>query len=178
MSVEDLIAAAGLVPPPGQFDWHHAEEHLRMLLPVDYRQLVDAGGAGLWFDYLRVLAPNNHAVDLSLNLLEADGVFQDLLMSWEEYPESCWPPVDLADGSRLISWGNHRDGGTVYWLVDPGAPPESYPIYVESYEGDSWERFDMTTTDFLWGVLRGEIVPRNFSEFGLRVNRVFHPYGE
>ncbi|MFC8796917.1 hypothetical protein ACFT2C_04245 [Promicromonospora sp. NPDC057138] len=173
MSLEDLIDAGRLTPREEPFDWNGAESRLQIQIPEDYRRLVDAGGSGLWFDYIRVFAPDERY--LSRNLLDSDGVFRDLLIFWEDDPDT--RPADLPEGdARLTAWANTANGEMLFWRTEPGASPDAYPIYVENADGEEWERFDMTTTDFLTGVLNGDISSEHFSDTFLRVDQVFQPY--
>lgn len=172
MGLEDLIEAARLTPLAAPFDWGRAESVLRTPLPADYRGLVDAGGGGLWFDYLRVFAPDDR--DPSRNLLDADAVFADLELFWEDDPDT--RPADLPEGARLIAWASTGSGETLFWRVDPGTPADAYPVYVENADGDGWERFDMGTADFLLGLLRGGVRCKSFSEVFFDRAKVFRPF--
>lgn len=172
MSVQSLIDAARLAPPPHPVDWPHAERHLKMALPADYRELVDAGGAGVWFNDLRLYSPRDPL--RSHDLLDSNGVFEDLLFFWEEDPE--FRPTDLPDDARLIAWASTGHGERLFWRVDADNPSAAYPIYIENGDGTEWERFDMSTTDFLLGVLRGDVTCRFFSGLFMHTEQVFRPY--
>ncbi|WP_454855210.1 hypothetical protein [Promicromonospora soli] len=172
--LERLIAAAGLVPGAEAFDWGLAERTLEMRIPADYRGLLDAGGAGLWFDYLRTYAPTGRYP--ARNLLESGGEFEDLRFLWSE--DISQPPSDLADDARLIPWASTANGERVYWRVLGETPADAYPVYVENADGDLWERFDLTATEFLLGLARGDVRSGFFSEFFLNPDEVFRAYGE
>jgi hypothetical protein len=173
MSLEDLIEVGRLTPRDDPFDWDRGERRLQIRIPEDYRRLVDAGGSGLWFDYIRVFAPDERY--LSLNLLDSDGVFEDLLIFWEDNPDI--RPADFPEGdARLIAWASTAGGEMLFWRIEPGAHPDAYPIYVESADGDEWERFDMTTTDFLLGLQKGGVRSALFSEVFLDLAQTFRSY--
>jgi hypothetical protein len=172
--LERLIEAGGLVPGAEAFDWGLAERTLEMQIPADYRRLVDAGGAGLWFDYLRTYAPTGRYP--ARNLLESGGEFEDLRFLWSE--DISQPPSDLADDVRLIPWASTGNGEKLYWRVQDETPADAYPVYIEDADGDRWERFDLTATEFLLGIARGDVRSSFFSEFFLRTDDVFRPYGE
>ncbi|XVQ07487.1 hypothetical protein ACQP1W_33475 [Spirillospora sp. CA-255316] len=171
-NLEQLIDAACLVPRADAFDWDRAERLLETQIPQDYRVLLDSGGAGLWFDYIRLFAPHERYQDR--NLLDSAGVFEDLLILWEA--EASVPPVDMAADARLIAWANTSNGETLFWLIQADTPPDTYPIYIEDADGDRWERFDMKATDFLSGILQGDVRSDFFSKIFLRVSEVFRPY--
>lgn len=168
--LDGLADAARLTPLPRPVDWAHAEQHLGLAVPDDYRRLVDAGGAGLWFDDLRLYAPGIAGHDL----LEAAGVFEDLLLLWTLDPEH--RPADLPDDAHLVAWADTGSGATLFWRVDAGDSSGPYPIYVEDGDGARWERFDVSATELLLGVLRGtvggELIPTSFMD----TDQVFRPY--
>ncbi|MFE5339616.1 hypothetical protein ACFQ80_05320 [Isoptericola sp. NPDC056578] len=101
-------------------------------------------------------------------------MFEDLLVLWEDDPE--FRPDDLPEDSRLLAWANTGNGETLFWRVDPGASADAYPVYVEDGDGESWERFDLSATDLLEGILEGEVRPESFSDTFLRVDEVYRPY--
>ncbi|GAB2478446.1 hypothetical protein GCM10027063_19880 [Promicromonospora xylanilytica] len=172
-SLDELIDAGGLVPPGEPFDWEQAENVLQLRIPQDYRALVDAGGAGLWFDYIRVYAPGEQYSDR--NLLDSNGVFEDLQIFWEN--EFSTPPDDLPTGARLIAWASTGTGPVLYWLVEPeAAVDDPYPIYVQNADGDAWERFETTTTDFLRGVQQNTVRSTFFAEGFLDRTQTFRAY--
>jgi hypothetical protein len=172
MSVQDLIDAGGLVPPAEPYDWARVERELEIAVPDGFRRLLDAGGAGQWFGYVRLFAPG-HPLP-SQDLLASPGVFEDLLVLWDDDPE--FRPDDLPEDSRLLAWANTGNGETLFWRVDPGASADTFPVYVEDGDGESWERFDLSATDLLEGILEGEVRPESFSDTFLRVDEVYRPY--
>jgi hypothetical protein len=171
-SLEHLTDAGGLIPGPGTFDWEGARSRLQTRIPEDFRMLLDAGGAGVWFDYIQMYAPGKRYQDR--DLLDSGAVWDDLLLFWEEGYSV--PPADLPADARLIAWAATAAGHKLFWQTRPGVPPEEFPVYFESYEGDTWERFDMTTTDFLAGILRGDVRSKLLSAFLMNASDVFKPY--
>lgn len=172
MSTQSLIEAARLSPPVQPVDWVHAEQQLNLRLPADYRELVSAGGAGVWFDDLRLYSPGDPL--RSHDLLESNGVFEDLLLFWEDDPEL--RPADLPEDARLIAWATTGHGETLFWRVDAGNSSGVYPIYVEDGDGARWERFDLSTTDLLLGILHGTVSSQLFSDLFMDTEQVFRPY--
>lgn len=171
-NLDDLITAANLVPAPQPLDWAAAEEAWGARVPPDFRTLLDAGGAGLWFGYIRLHPPVGPFQDL--NLVDAVGIFEDLRVLWDDDPERS--PGDLDPESRLLAWGSTPLGERLYWRVDPGVDPGEYPIYIEDSFGDEWERHDLSVTDFLAGILRAEISSEFFAESYLDTTKPLAPY--
>jgi hypothetical protein len=165
VTVDDLINLGGLQPRQASHDWDAAEAHLNTAIPADFRELVDAGGSGLWFRYIRVFAPDPalHAQ----NLLDSAGVFEDVRYFWEDDPET--RPGDLLEKSRLIAWANTEHGEMIFWRVDPGVASENFPIYILDADYERFERFDLTATEFMTGLkdgtLESEILSSTFMDF-------------
>ena len=172
MTVDDLISLGGLHPRQASYDWGGVEAHLSTAIPADYRELVDAGGSGLWFRYIRVFAPDPalHAQ----NLLDSAGVFEDVLYFWEDDPET--RPGDLLEESRLIAWANTEHGEMIFWRVDPGVAPEDFPVYILDADYERSERFDMTATEFMMGLRSGSVVSEILSSSFIDFTDPFQTY--
>jgi hypothetical protein len=139
--------------PPTTPNWNVAEESLHATLPTDYRELIEAYGGGLVDDYLLLLEPGcpNDVYDLLKISAEREEA-NDALWEYED------KPVEMeTEGNRLVCWATTDNGEYLYWLIQPGDTPASRPILINSESGEEWERYDMTVTQFLTGVLNGEL---------------------
>ncbi|WP_454857563.1 hypothetical protein [Promicromonospora soli] len=171
--LEQLISAGNLEPLQDPFDWGRAERELQTRIPRDFRDLIDAGGIGVWFNHIGLYAPDTRYQNQ--NLLRSAGRFGDLEQFWEDGDEV--PPPDLADGARLIAWADTPVGEVLYWEVQDSTPPEKYPIYLGHPDGEEWRRFDMQTTEFLAAIARGDLPSPLFSEDAyLHLDEPFQPY--
>lgn len=85
-------------------------------------------------------------------------------------------PADLPEDARLIAWATTGHGETLFWRVDAGNSSGMYPIYVEDGDGARWERFDLSTTDLLLGILHGTVNSQLFSDLFMDTEQVFRPY--
>jgi hypothetical protein len=154
-SAQRLIEAARPAPPAHPFDWAQVEHRLGASVPQDYRDLLDAGGGGLWLDFLRLHVPapgpGLRHVDLERSGLE----FRQLQDLFEDGVVG--RPDDLAPDARLLPWASTGAGVTLYWQVSPETAADAYPIRVSDRNGDVWERYDLLTTDLLLGTVRGEM---------------------
>jgi len=175
-SARQLIDMARLVPPAGPFDWEQVEQRLEAPVPQDYRELLDAGGGGLWLDFLRLFVPapgpGLKHVDLERSRLE----FEQLQDLFED--EVVEPPEDLDPDSRLLPWASTGSGVTLYWEVSPEAAVDSYPIQVSDRNGDLWERYDLLTTDLLLGIVQGEVSSELLDESWMDRDVLFTSYGD
>lgn len=173
-SARHLIETARLAPPTDPFDWEQVEHRLGAPVPQDYRDLLDAGGGGLWLDYLRLYVPapgpGFEHVDLDDSGLE----FEQLRELFED--EVVGPPHDLDPDSRLLPWASTGTGVTLYWQVSPEAAADSYPLRISDRNGDVWERYDLLTTDLLLGIVQGDVHSELLNESWMNRDVLFEPY--
>ncbi|SFO17494.1 hypothetical protein SAMN04489713_104380 [Actinomadura madurae] len=173
-SVRQLTEVASLVPLADPFDWGRVERRIGAAVPRDYRELLDAGGGGIWLDWLRLYVPAP-GVGLKHVDLERSGVeFEQLQDLFED--EVVGRPDGLDPDSRLLPWASTGTGLTLYWQVSPEAAAGSYPIRVSDRNGDVWERYDLLTTDFLLGIIRGEVHSELLNESWTKRDMLFKPY--
>ncbi|WP_280422712.1 hypothetical protein [Nocardia carnea] len=173
-STAQLIEIASLVPPAEPFDWTVVETRIGAPVPPDYRELVDAGGGGLWLDYLRIWVPHPGPRYKHVDLAESGAEFDQLMEMFED--DVVAPPDDLVPGCRLLPWADAGSGHTAYWEVTEGAAPESYPIRVSDREGTLWARYELPTTDFLLGLVRGELHAEPLNASWMDREAVFRRY--
>lgn len=153
----ELNQLAELLPRPQTKqavpDWDATEAALQAVLPTDYRNLIEAFGAGLIDDYFLLLEPgcSNDVYDLIKISGEREHA-NEALWKFEDKPVEMEPAAN-----RLICWATTDNGEYLYWLVQDADVPDSRPILLNSESGEEWERYDMTVTRFLTLVLRGEI---------------------
>ncbi|GAA0977621.1 hypothetical protein GCM10009551_014570 [Nocardiopsis tropica] len=175
-SAQQLIETARPAPPAGPFDWGQVEYRLGASVPQDYRELLDAGGGGLWLGFVRLYVPapgpGLQHVDLERSGLE----FEQLQDLFED--EVVGPPDDLHPGSRLLPWASTGTGVTLYWQVSPGTAAEAYPVRVSDRDGDVWEKHDLPTTDLLLGLVRGEVRSELLDGSWTDRDALFTPYAE
>lgn len=188
-SVRQLIEAARLEPVAAPFDWTRVENEIGAAVPGDYRELLDAGGGGLWLDYVRLNVPGPGAGFAHVDLEQAALEFEQLRFLFEE--DITGAPGDLGPGDRLLPWASTGTGLTLYWQVPPeagvgaetevgtGAEVGAYPIRISDREGEVWERYELPTTDFLLGIVRGkgEIKSGLLRESWMKRDVLFKPYG-
>lgn len=151
-SLQQLIDIGHPLPSASQFDWGSVEDRLRAPVPPDYRELLNAGGGGLWLGYIRLFVPGAGSMS-GLDLAESGLEFEQLQELWED--EVIGRPGDLASDTRLLPWASTGAGVTFYWQVS--GTPSAYPIRVSDPDGVEWARYDLLTTDLLLGIVRGEI---------------------
>lgn len=175
-STQQLIEAARLAPPADPFDWEQVEHRLGTSVPQDYRGLLDAGGGGLWLDFLRLHVPapgpGLRHVDLERSGLE----FQQLQDLFDDGVVG--RPDDLAPDSGLLPWASTGAGVTLYWQVSPRMAADAYPIRISDRNGDVWERYDLLTTDLLLGIVRGEVRGELLNESWTERDVLFRSYAE
>jgi hypothetical protein len=171
-SLQQLIDTGHLPPSASRFDWDNVEDRLQAPVPPDYQKLLDAGGGGLWLDYIRLFVPGAGSRS-GLDLAESGREFEQLQELWED--EVIGRPSDLASDTRLLPWASTGAGVTFYWQVS-GTPSGAYPIRVSDPDGVEWGRYDLLTTDLLLGIVRGEIRDAVLNPSWFDFDVVFRPY--
>jgi hypothetical protein len=175
-AVQQLIEAARPAPPAEPFDWGRVERRLGASVPQDYRELLDAGGGGLWLGCLRLHVPEPgpglRHVDLERSRLESEQL-QDLFED-----EVVAPPDDLDPDAGLLPWASTGAGVTLYWQISRAAASGAYPIRISDRNGDVWERYDLRTTDLLLRIVKGEVRGELLNESWLEYDTLFMPYAD
>ena len=175
-SAQQLIELARLAPPADSFDWEQAEQRIEAPVPQDYRTLLDAGGGGLWLDYVRLFVPAPGPGLEHVGLERSGPAFEELQDLFED--EVVGPPDGLGPDSRLLPWASTGTGVTLYWQVSPEVAADSYPIRVSDRNGDLWQRFDLLTTDLLLGIVQGEVASELLNESWMNRDALFKTYAD
>ncbi|MFF2774415.1 SMI1/KNR4 family protein [Streptomyces sp. NPDC058052] len=167
-----IVATTGwdLAAPRHAVDWADVEARLGTSLPVDYRQLAEVFGEGAFDDHLRLYVPGAgpRGSDLVRHahwLGEWAGARGELWQPYEVYP---------APGG-LLQWGDTEQADTFYWLTE-GNDPDRWPILATEDDFASWQRFDVTLTEFLHRVLTDPHHPYSTARHFDR--HWFEPYGD
>ncbi|MFE1437331.1 SMI1/KNR4 family protein [Streptomyces sp. NPDC058739] len=161
MWVQRLIELTGWEPLGIPGDWAAIEGELSVPLPEDYKKLYEAFGGGVFSDSLHFLA-------------RGEGDSFDLMTQWRAWlsadqdskygtvsavdPHAIYPP----GGKGLVPWGTTEWADGYFWLVDAEHPGE-YPVLARSDDGDTWHRYDMSTSEFLYRIL----ADTDFEPFGI-----------
>lgn len=158
-----------VMPPPDDHvdipsldDWASIECRMGVSLPLDYKQLVDRYGTGAIDGFLWILNP--FSKNRYLNLVEQAVVIVDALRRLrDEFNESI--PYEFGgDGAGLFPWAVTDNGDTIYWLRS--GDPKNWIIVVNEARGPRWREFNMSTCEFLFGVvskqLRVDVFPSDF----------------
>lgn len=144
-------------------DWEVVQTRMNIKLPRDYKEFVDAYGAGLVADFIRVFSPfsDDEYVDLIQCSLSITEMFRDF--KWGPKSDKIpYPYYPTAGG--LLPWGNDENGNSIFWLTE-GAPSK-WATVVADVRGPRWQKFDCSMTVFLEEVLtrkkRCKLWPEDF----------------
>jgi hypothetical protein len=151
-----LSSLIALCPPPGpgvRVDWARAEQLLGLVLPDDYKALVEAYGVGWFSEWLMVNLPSPYPQSDLLHDVQ-DSV------EWHRHWRDQQPGTILyafhPEPSGLIPWGHTRTGDDFWWLPVTD-DPASWRI-VASDHGVDWAEFDCTTTEFVYRLLTEQLI--------------------
>ncbi|MBN0048648.1 SMI1/KNR4 family protein [Streptomyces actuosus] len=124
-----------------------------IVLPADYKRLVEVYGGGVFAGILRLLEPDcpDAMYDLVAQTAEREEILAEL---WEAGEDK---PSELQDGrARLVPWGYDEGTGLfLYWLVRPEAEPEEWTVVLNEGRGPLWEAHPMSCSQFLLEVVAG-----------------------
>lgn len=158
MSIENLSSVLSLPEAPierGHTDrWPAIEQGMRIRLPQDYKDYVDAYGTGYIAEFIWIFNPFSEKA--SLNLKEQMhprlSALQEIKRQLpNDVPYRIWPEL-----GGLLPVGATGNGDCIYWLT--AGNPTQWPILVNESRGPDWATFEMPLTEFLTGILRREIV--------------------
>ena len=151
-----LSSLIALCPPPGpavRVDWVRAEGLFGLVLPDDYKALVEAYGVGWFSEWLMVNLPGSPypRFDLLHDVQDTE---------WHRHSRDQQPGTILyafhPEPSGLIRWGHTRTGDDFWWLPVTD-DPASWRI-VASDHGVDWAEFDCTTTEFVYRLLTEQLI--------------------
>lgn len=145
-----------MAPPPATpletfaGPWEPIEAKLGVVLPPDYKDLVRLYGSGCFMEFVWLMTPRSS--DMGQAFLEgvrqAAHAFRVLSL-----PHSLWP-----NAGGLVPVGATENNDHLFWL--PRAATERWSIVVWDRcgeEGLDTQVFDCDLTDFLAGLMTGDI---------------------
>lgn len=147
-----------LVPPKIRrvYDWHDVEQVLGAL-PHDYKELVELYGPATFDSFISVFAPNaaRPALDLATQAGDQLWAMREVAAAWglDEIPFD----LDTSLKGELLPWAITVNGDLCF-LVRRGATAEEWSVAVYESRGPDWFHFEGTATQFLYGVLSGDVV--------------------
>ena len=176
MIIDELLAVLPAPEVPLESnkanDWGRVTDLFGDPLPMDYMQFIDVYGSGSLCGYLTAFNPFStnqylnltHQVFVQLAALRAIRV---------EFPDEVPFPLFFEPGG-LLPWGISIDGDLYCWLTE--GISSKWNVVVVCRSGGC-ERFEMTMTQFLARIIKGEIssvsIPNDLSsQVGVR----FEPY--
>lgn len=166
-----------LVPPPqappAVPDWAATEGRIGRALPQDFKELVEAYGGGDFDGHLSLLVPPPTRTGSEIAGYN-DGRMDELNDLWEITENR--PAVLDGPGLLLVTWADTIDSDSVNWLVEPGLSPQEWAVAVLDADLGACEIYRMTGTEFLAGLLSGEIDSPILSHHLQAGGHVFRPY--
>jgi hypothetical protein len=171
--LSELASLARMNADPGQYDWTAVTAALGAMPPPDYVNLINTYGGGLFDGELVIFEPGA-SIDTYDLLREGLYRVQDVEELWSEDPDL--PRPAPLTRKRLINWAGTPGAEYLYWVIGDGAPSASWTVAVEQGEDNRWEFFDLTTVDFLHGILTGDVNSQFLSWFGRQSSHSYSRY--
>lgn len=156
MALADLLA---LVPPPvvpkvvgSLADWRAVEHTLGLVFPTDYREFIFAYGTGMFATEYAVFNPFAGAkyLDQVRYLCQIE---QDMR---KQFPSRCPHPIHPEPGG-LFPWACCNNGNYYCWLTK--GEPDTWQVVTNAVRGEGYREHGCSMSEYLAGVLRGEIKP-------------------
>ncbi|MFI9772712.1 hypothetical protein ACIHJG_38610 [Streptomyces sp. NPDC052415] len=147
-----------IMPPPAEggtiVDWDHVERNYELPFPADFKDFIRRYGAGLIDDYLSVKAPDpgNRFIDLIQSSFDFAGTLRGVR---DTLPVELSHPLESRVGG-IILWAANEDGDLCFWISD-GHNPDRWRVGVYSRNFNDWNEYPFGFSEFLVGVLKGEI---------------------
>jgi hypothetical protein len=122
------------------------ERSLGLRLPDDYKAFAAAYGTGTLDDFITVLTPTARISHFRLDDYgeEMLKVLRELRAGGEEMPRPIHP-----EPGGLLPWGVTSNGDWGYWVTDPAAQPDLWPVAVNVGRGPEWYEHPGPLTRFL-----------------------------
>jgi hypothetical protein len=168
MTIEALIK---VVPPPAEpleafvAPWEAVEADLGTPLPHDYKEFVRRYGNGLFMELLWICIPRSaHANRLEFAPI-ASRIFKE---DFPDFPYAIWP-----DPGGLFPIGMTENHDCIFWRM--AGPTKDWTIIVWGRASKACEAFPCGLTEFLTGLARGTIRPRDFPSDLTACEHLFQP---
>jgi hypothetical protein len=153
------------VAPGAPSDWSRVEAEIGIGLPQDFKDYVEAYGAGQWADFFGVMNPFykwKHP-DAQQSWSQWMNMRMGSLAEFRrEHPKETAPFQAYPAKDGLLAFGYDDNGGTLCWQTT--GDPKSWAIVCldEGFSKD-FDRFDLPLTAFIAGLLTEEIFPKTFA---------------
>lgn len=145
-----------------------SEADLGTELPQDYKDFCRLFGVGAVLEFMTIYVPRTRIPYLRLEY-QVRAVCKAFAHD-EDLAFPLWP-----DPQGLLPIGGTDNGDQLFWLAI-GAPSDWSIVLWDRGMGE-FEAFDCDLTDFLAGVITGEILPREFPEELDEAEYLFKPTG-
>ncbi|MFE9698249.1 SMI1/KNR4 family protein [Streptomyces sp. NPDC006270] len=166
MWVQRVIEPTGWEPLGVSVDWAAIEAELGVPLPEDYKQLYETFGGGVLSDSVYFLGRDEAVVFAFLAQWRvALSVDRDSSFAGTSAvdPYAIYAP----GGKELVGWGSTAWADEYFWLVD-AERSDDHPILARSHDGGAWDRYDMSTSEFLYRVLTdADFLPFGIARYNL-----------
>ena len=124
-------------------------------LPSDYKAFIDRYGSGEFARFFIVYNPFSETVNL-LEKFKSHG--KNYAESHDSDPEN-YPLAVFPEVPGIIPWGHDTNGHTYFWFVKDKKKPDEWTVVWDEGDDQGFEEHDFTFSEYLLGVLQGEIDP-------------------
>lgn len=175
-----------LVPPPtnpvapGSPDaWKQVEEEMGTSLPQDFKDYIQAYGAGQWADFFGIQNPfykwkhPQASKSWKAWIGKRFELYEEFQQKW---PNDTAPFPLFPKPEGLLAFGYNDNGGTLCWQTI-GDPNSWRIVCLDGKLSEQYDVFDMTLTGFLDSLVSEKISPKTFAPDFFPIRQpAFRPY--
>lgn len=169
VGVRQLAELLGVRADAGrQYDWAEIERGIGLRLPADYKLLAESVPSGWVRRFARLSGPERPQTGPQrLDSFHMEEL--ETLRAWRSEGHGRFPYPIYPEPGGLLPWGSVVEGGYGFWLTQPAADPDSWPVVIASQDCDVWARFDGPVSRFLAEVAAAPYDTGGFTEGPVRV---------
>ncbi|MET9875646.1 hypothetical protein ABZZ36_13630 [Actinacidiphila glaucinigra] len=148
--VEQLLRICPPGASPQVVEWELLESQLGYALPGDYKELAARYPLGSFDSFLGLWQPMSTLLtaDLRNQIGRALVNLRSMRRAGGELP---------AAEEMLVPVGGSDNGDRIYWVREPAASPDTWPLAINEPRGYRWHQYDGGIAAFLVAVLTREI---------------------
>jgi len=153
MSINDIYSIASAPEGVQSFQgWERLEARLGTSLPIDYKEFIDKFGSVYVGRFISILRPDSKYsnLDLEAKLVQISQMYREIKMSGEHVPYKMFP----ARGG-IFPFAQTDNGDFLFW--ETAGEPNKWRIIVTEGRGPEWGIFDLSMTEFIAGILTGQV---------------------
>lgn len=135
-------------------EWKEVESKLGVVLPSDYKKLINLYGSCTIGGFIMIYSP--FTKNENINLLNQQKINKEAYLTLKvNFPEDFPYEVFPSNGGGLLPWGRTENGDTLNWIVDINQ--RDWVILVDDNSGNYF-KYKGSMIEFLYDILSENII--------------------